>query len=64
MAGMSVEDALAYLKTLSTTSGDDAFTHISEIVRSVHSPNPSNAGGIQMNNGLMFTNADCEWNDV
>jgi hypothetical protein len=35
MAGMSVEDALAYLKTLSTTTGDDAFTHISEIVRSV-----------------------------
>ena len=35
MAGMSVEDALAYLKTLSTTTGDDAFTHISEIVRTV-----------------------------
>ena len=58
MAGMSVEDALAYLKTLSTTSGDDAFTHISEIVRSVHSPNPSNAGGFQMNSGLMYPDAE------
>lgn len=35
MAGMTVEDALAYLKTISTSTGDDAFTHISEIVRTV-----------------------------
>lgn len=38
MAAMSVEDALAYLKSMSTTTGDDVFTHISEIVRSVRKP--------------------------
>lgn len=38
-----MEDALAYLKTISTSTGDDAFTHISEIVRTVLQAKAKNA---------------------